>query len=223
MSETTNFIAFGQCSHSGDYILHLANDNVTGIPFGFSEKLQELLPDWDVSNRGGTRIEIYSRAFFYGYRDDTVVVDAVKAVFAWIKSAAATDLSADMLRRKLGEVVDFELDLRGDVADFKKFALPMIQVIDDEHFNETGELRFVKCAVLRDRSGDWLVKPVEEPYFDAADWLGRNTAFHMAWWSVSKTDGSGEPIEETFDISVLHHVVLEKVAGDLKDMWRQTR
>ena len=102
----------------------------------------------------------------------------------------------------------------------KSFALPMVQVIDAEHYEQTGVIRLVKCAVLRDRADSWLVKPIHDDYFDVNEWLDANTAFNMAWWSVSKS--GSEPISETFDVSVLHPLVIKSIMSDLEYMWKKT-
>ena len=61
-----------------------------------------------------------------------------------------------------------------------KFALPMIQILDEEHHAKTGEIRFVKCAVLADTADHWTVKPVEKPHYDPEEMFDKNQRFDQA-------------------------------------------
>lgn len=190
-----NYIEFGGPSHSSEYCIHLAGyDHENLIPPRISQGIAELLGDaWDVANRG-TRIEIFSKKFFLGYRDDAQIVEAVK------------------------QVVRGDIRLLGDVAELRKFGLPMIQVMDETEHSRSGEIRFVKCAVIAETPDHWTVKPVEEPYFRADDLIG-NGRFDRGWWRIAKKDGGAEPISETFDITVLSDHVLHNMQGWFEDLW----
>jgi hypothetical protein len=105
-----NYLSFGGPSSSGEYMVNVAGcDHRNFIPMGKSKRVSELLgTDWDVANRG-TRLEIFSRRWFYGYRDDAVVLAAVREVFG-------------------------NVNCEGDVGSVK-FGLPMLQVLDQPDGN----------------------------------------------------------------------------------------
>lgn len=174
-----NWICFGGGGHESEYCLHVAPyDHNDYIPDSISRRLEALLPDWSVCNRG-SRIEIVNRKD-YGRRDDEQVLAAVREVIGTVELDGEPQRKPPVL--KLLAVYDGDLD------------------------------RIVKCAIVRDREDCWDVKPLDPEYFDPKDWIGRNKAFHMAWWRIAKNDKSAEPIEgETFDTATLPALVLRKV------------
>ena len=74
MSER-NYLSFGGPSASGEYMVNIGGyDHKKFIPMTVSLAIAEKLGEgWDVCNRG-TRIEIMSKQYFYGYRDDKKVL-----------------------------------------------------------------------------------------------------------------------------------------------------
>ena len=190
-----NCIDFGGPGHHGKYCVHVKGCGTSNGPHGLrtrimpaaiKPKIAEQLGDgWRVEDYG-TYLEISNEQFFFGYRDDTVVVPAVEAVLGECKRS-------------------------GDVAEMRKFGLPMIQVLEGN--------RIVKCAVIGDDPDHWIVKPVEVPYLNEKDW--KNGGFHKALMRISKNDTSAEPIAETFDISVLPNYSVQQLAGRFQELWEQ--
>lgn len=137
MSEL-NYLEFGGPSHSGEYTVFVAGHNHENfIPRSVEQRIaQNLGPEWDVSNRG-TRIEIFSKKFFYGYRDDAHVLKSVTDVIGEVK----------VLGTGFGV----------------KFALPMLRILQDND----GDVAFLECAILAETPDHWTVKPVEKPHYDA--------------------------------------------------------
>jgi len=79
MPDEKSYLMFGENGHEREYVLNVAGHfGDEFIPQLMSNKLQMLLPNFDVSNRG-TRIEIVGKP--YGSRDDDAVTAAVKHVF----------------------------------------------------------------------------------------------------------------------------------------------
>jgi hypothetical protein len=155
-----------------------------------TRRLQKILTGWNVCNRG-SRIEIFSTVHGYGYRNDHEIVAALQQLVVEVKLR-------DPLRR---------------------FDLPMLVVLDQEHFDNTGQVRLVKCAVIKETHDSWIVKPVEAPYFDSAVDAELNTAFNMEWWRVSKSDRSAEKIDEGFDVNVLPLSVAHTMRHHFQDAW----
>jgi hypothetical protein len=181
-------LEFGGIGHSAEYVLNVAGyDHDHDIPDELTARLAGLLPEWEVCNRG-SRIEITSGRF-RGYRDDSIVVQAIQNVIAG------------------------ELWFIGDVAE-KKSKLPMLLVIDEPHFVSTGAIRLVKCAILRVRGDNWHVKPIEAPYFNPKECCDVPTAFHMDLWVVSKTNSSAQQIDELLDLSCLPLRVMRGIEYD---------
>jgi hypothetical protein len=79
MPHEKSYLMFGGGGHEGEYVLNVAGHfKDEFIPQLLSNKLQSLLPNFVVDNRG-TRIEIVGKP--YGSRDDDAVSAAVKKVF----------------------------------------------------------------------------------------------------------------------------------------------
>jgi len=79
MPHEMTYLRFGGGGHEREYVLNVAgHDSNDFIPQLLNNKLQALLPNFHVDNRG-SRIEIIGKPF--GSRDDTAVVAAVKQVF----------------------------------------------------------------------------------------------------------------------------------------------
>jgi len=79
MPHEMSYLRFGGGGHEREYVLNVAgHDSNCYIPQLLNNKLQTLLPNFHVDNRG-SRIEIIGKPF--GSRDDTAVVAAVKQVF----------------------------------------------------------------------------------------------------------------------------------------------
>jgi hypothetical protein len=197
MQNEPNYLSFGGPSASGEYMVNVGGYNHQSfIPMSVSLRIAALLGDeWDVCNRG-TRIEIMSKKFFYGYRDDPKIV------------AAVTEVIGDVNRE-------------GDVGEVK-FTLPMIQVIDEQASAAKNDVVFVKCAVIADTPDHWIVKPVEAPHFHPES-LDQNQRFDHAHWRVAKSDTSAEPIADRFDVCVLNAYVAKQIGPRLAVMWRNSR
>jgi hypothetical protein len=79
MPPDTSYLSYGGGGHDKEYLVNVAgHDHENYIPNSMSTKLAELLPGFDVCNRG-SRIEVVGKKP-YGFRDDDKVVAAVKAV-----------------------------------------------------------------------------------------------------------------------------------------------
>ncbi|MBS1990994.1 MAG: hypothetical protein JSS83_10780 [Cyanobacteria bacterium SZAS LIN-3] len=79
MPHDKHYLRFGGGGHEREYVLNISGHDINEfIPHILHRKLEALLPNFHVDNRG-SRIEIIGKPF--GSRDDAAVVAAVKQVF----------------------------------------------------------------------------------------------------------------------------------------------